>query len=297
MHSYPKVFAIGHRAIADLFKGPVTVEEKVDGSQFSFQVNSDGLDIRSRGATIHVDAPEKMFAKGVDSIVNLAPYLREGWTYRVEYLQKPKHNVLAYDRVPNGNIILFDIDMDDECYLTRNEKEIEAARLGLEIVPLMADNIKVTSPEQLLEFLTRTSILGGAIEGIVVKNYKQFGEDKKVLMGKFVREEFKETHNKEWKANNPSIGDVVDRIIATLRSEVRWQKAVNRLRDAGQLEHSPRDIGKLIKEIQHDVSAEETDFIQKKLYEYAAPHIIRASSAGAPEWYKEQLLRSAFDGN
>lgn len=37
-HSYPSTFALGHRAIADLLLDPVLVEEKVDGSQFSFGV-------------------------------------------------------------------------------------------------------------------------------------------------------------------------------------------------------------------------------------------------------------------
>lgn len=35
-HSYPSIFAIGHRALAELLLDPVIVEEKVDGSQFSF---------------------------------------------------------------------------------------------------------------------------------------------------------------------------------------------------------------------------------------------------------------------
>lgn len=34
-HSYPSIYALGHRAIVDLLKGPVFIEEKIDGSQFS----------------------------------------------------------------------------------------------------------------------------------------------------------------------------------------------------------------------------------------------------------------------
>lgn len=36
--SYPQVFNLGHRAVADLFLDPVTVQEKVDGSQISFGI-------------------------------------------------------------------------------------------------------------------------------------------------------------------------------------------------------------------------------------------------------------------
>ena len=294
LHSYPKVYAIGHRAVADLFKSPVLVEEKVDGSQFSFGTENGQLQMRSKGAEIYLSNPEKMFSLGIAAADKLVPVLHEGWTYRAEYLQKPKHNCMKYDRVPANNLVLFDINTGEETYLTREEKEAEAARIGLEIVPVLYQGL-VDSPETLYGLLNRDSILGGGkIEGIVVKNYNQFGIDKKVLMGKFVTEEFKETHSKEWKADNPNVGDVIDRIVATLRSEVRWGKSIARMKEAGKLENSPKDIGVLLKEIQSDIRAEELDFIQGKLLEYALPRILRASTGGFPEYYKKLLLESAF---
>lgn len=294
LHSYPKVYAIGHRAVAGLFQGPVLVEEKIDGSQFSFGTGNGQLKLRSKGAEIYVDNPEKMFSLGISTAQVLAPVLHDGWTYRAEYLQKPKHNCMKYERVPATNLVLFDINTGEEVYLTREEKEEEAARIGLEIVPVLYQGL-VDSPETLYGLLNRDSILGGGkIEGIVVKNYNQFGVDKKVLMGKFVTEEFKETHSKEWKADNPNVGDVVDRIVATLRSEVRWAKSVARLKEEGKLENSPKDIGLILREIQNDIRAEELDFIQGKLLEYALPRILRASTGGFPEYYKKTLLESAF---
>jgi hypothetical protein len=35
-HSYSSIYALGHKALAELFMEPVLIEEKVDGSQFSF---------------------------------------------------------------------------------------------------------------------------------------------------------------------------------------------------------------------------------------------------------------------
>ncbi len=293
MHSYPKIYAVGHRYISDLFLDDVLVEEKIDGSQFSFSKTGDTVEMRSRGAQVHAETPG-MFSHAAVTVAALKDKLQDGWVYRGEYLQKPRHNVMAYSRVPNGNIILFDINTGEECYLTREQKEAEATRLGLEIVPVMF-NGKVTSPEDIYAFLKNESVLGGKVEGVVIKNYSRFGLDKKVLMGKYVCEEFKETASKVWKADNPNLGDVVDRIIATVRSPVRWAKAVQRLRDDGKLDHSPKDIGILIKEIQADVKAEEADFISQKLMEYALPRVIRASTGGFPEWYKQQLLESAFE--
>src|SRR5437899_3064493 len=104
-HSYPNVYALGHRYVTDLLLDDVIVQEKIDGSQFSFGKYTDleGKDwmrMRSKGAEINVLAPEKMFIKAVDYVYSIFDSLTPGWTYRGEYLAKPKHNALAYDRVP-----------------------------------------------------------------------------------------------------------------------------------------------------------------------------------------------------
>ena len=35
-HSYPQIYNLGHKAIAGIFDDDVLIEEKIDGSQFSF---------------------------------------------------------------------------------------------------------------------------------------------------------------------------------------------------------------------------------------------------------------------
>src|SRR5687767_4166729 len=116
INSYPTVFALGHSAIRDIFSGDVIVEEKVDGSQFSFGVVDGELSCRSKGKVLILDAPEKMFLKAVESVRDLP--LHDGWIYRAEYLSTPKHNTLNYSRVPTKNIILFDVRTGEEEYLT-----------------------------------------------------------------------------------------------------------------------------------------------------------------------------------
>src|SRR5277367_5153959 len=82
-HSYPSIYNLGHRAIETLLNEPVYVEEKIDGSQFSFGVDFEGqLRVRSKGAVMHVDAPEKMFKLAVATAQHLKPDLVCGWTYR-----------------------------------------------------------------------------------------------------------------------------------------------------------------------------------------------------------------------
>jgi len=293
IHSYPSVYNIGHKLILDIFEDDVLLEEKIDGSQFSMVLDAEGLHMRSKGAEIFADAPEKMFNKAVENVKNLD--LHHGWVYRCEYLQKPKHNTLCYERVPERNLILFDINTGDEIYLSYEEKLAEAERLGLEVVPQIWYG-KIENAEVFKTMLNRISILGGTdIEGIVVKNYNKFTPDKKAMFGKYVSEKFKEVHGGEWRKNNPTGGDIVNDLILRYRTPARWMKAVQHLRDVGTLEQSPRDIGNLIKEIQEDTKKECEEEIKKILFDHFWKNISRGITAGAPEWYKEELLKLSFE--
>lgn len=294
--SYSSIFALGHRALgADFLHGPVLVEEKIDGSQFSFSVDADGnVSCRSKGAVIEVGEPEGMFKAGVEAVKLLAPDLTPNWVYRGEYLQKPKHNTIAYSRIPAHHVILFDIDRGGQDYLSYDEKRTEAGRLGLEVVPVFFDGA-LENLEALKALLEQDSCLGGAKpEGFVIKRYDRFGEDKKTLMAKYVTEAFKEVHSKEWKAANPSRMDVVQSLIAQYQTPARWAKAVQHLREAGQLEGSPKDIGALLREIPTDIQKEAEQDIKDALFAYAWPHIKRGVTAGFPQWYKDELAKSAF---
>lgn len=311
-HSYPSIFNLGHRAIADLMLAPVIVEEKVDGSQFSFGLHLEQdemspphyeLRVRSKGAVMHPDAPEKMFNKAVEAVKQIQPLLTPGWTYRGEYLAKPNHNALAYDRVPTGYVVLFDINTADETYLGPEEKAAEARRLGFECVPVLYSGyIQGATPAEKIQFfrqfLDTTAMLGGQkIEGVVVKpqGYNLYGADKKCLMGKFVSEAFREVHKRTWKAENPTNGDIISRIGMDYCTAARWNKAIQHLREAGQLEDDVKDIGKIIREVPADVFAECEAEMKDKLWKHAKPHITRLLTRGLPEFYKELLLKLQFE--
>ena len=295
-HSYPKIWALGHAGIGDLLADPVVVEEKVDGSQFSFGMFNGELKCRSKGQQIIPEAPEKMFTAAVETAKRLSPILYDGWTYRAEFLAKPKHNTNVYERVPNLHLIIFDINPSEETYLSYSDKKAEAKRIGLEVVPEYF-NGRLESVQQLAEYLNTPSVLGGTIEGVVIKNYARFGRDKKALMGKFVREDFKEAHAVEWKNSNPNTSDILALLAQSCRTEARWAKSVQRLRDAGQIEGSPRDIAKLMPAVKSDAKDELEAEIKDQLYKWAWPTIERRIVAGMPEWYKGQLAASAFEHN
>ena len=296
-HSYPSIYALGHKAIAELLTVPVNVEEKVDGSQFSFGIFDGEIRCRSKGAVLHVDAPEKMFGPAVESAKKLAPDLVNGWTYRAEYLSKPNHNALAYDRAPRGNLILFDVNTGHEEYLHYHTKVAVAHILGLDVVPLLFSG-KLDDIAAMRQFLDTTSVLGGQkVEGVVVKPalYSLYGADKKVLMGKFVSEAFKEVHGNSWREANPTRGDMIETLKAKYRTPARWGKALQHLTEAGAIEGSPKDIGALIREVPLDVRKECEGEIKEALFAWAWPHIARASGAGLAEWYKEVLLKRQFE--
>lgn len=298
--SYCSIYNLGHRAIVDLLKQPVIVEEKIDGSQFSFMLTEEGeIKVRSKGAVMITDAPERMFTQAVETVKELAPKLRPGWVYRGEYLRSPKHNTLAYNRVPAKHIILFDINDGLESYLPYDAMKLEANALGLEVVPLLYRGM-VEDASKLRELLDRESILGGQkIEGMVIKpahGHEQYGLDKKLLMGKFVSEAFKEIHQGVWKQENPTAKDIIEQIALDLTTPARWNKALQHLTEAGKLEGTPKDIGALIKEVPGDIEKECREEIEERLYKFAWPHIRRKVTAGLPEWYKEQLLKRQFEG-
>jgi len=292
--SYATVYALGHRAIAEIFFSPVVIEEKIDGSQISFGVIDGELCCRSKGKDLVLDEPEKMFIKAVATARLLQPLLTPGWVYRGEYLSTPKHNALCYGRVPDGNIILFDVMTAPETYLDYPAKAAEAARIGLEVVPQLFSGT-VETLEQFNGFLNRESKLGLCkIEGVVVKNYALFTQEKKVAVGKYVSEAFKEVHRKEWTKSNPSPTDIVHQIIMEYKTPPRWKKAVQHLREAGQLDGSPKDIGPLMREIPDDILKECEGEIKDSLFKHFWPQIRRGVTAGAPEWYKQLLAETSF---
>lgn len=296
INSYVKIWNLGHAYLRELFLDDVIVQEKIDGSQFSFGMYNGELKVRSKSVEIMVgnEQSEGMFKQGIAFVQSIKDQLVDGWTYRGEYLQKPKHNVNAYDRIPTGHIILFDINTGQESYLNYDEVVEEGKRIGLETVPLLFQG-KIEDPTQLLKLLERVSVLGGSkIEGFVIKNYKRFGIDGKVLMGKHVSEAFKEVHSKEWKVSNPRQNDIVALLAEKYTTAARWHKAVQHLKERGELTDTPKDIGPLMKEVNLDVRAECEAEIKQALFDWAWNSIARKLTNGLPEWYKQELMKKQF---
>ncbi len=294
------IYQLGHAVVKEIFDSPVEITEKVDGSFFSFQMGVDGeLRMRSKGTALFSDAPSaKMFGEAMRQVEHRKDALTPGWIYRGEMMMKPKHNSLAYDRIPQGNVAIFDIEPELGSHLEAKERDAETARLSFSAVPVLYQGMVPANESGLTilhSFLERDSFLGGQkIEGIVIKNYNQHIHGH-MMMCKLVSAAFKEKHATEWKNANPGNKDVIERIIEIYKHENRWRKSIQHLRDEGLLIGGPQDIGPLMKEISSDVLKEEEDSIKEALWKYAWPQISRGVTRGFPDFYKEELAKEQFD--
>ncbi len=296
--AFPKLFAIGTGYIADLFEGDVEVTEKIDGSQFGFGKSKDGeLFIRSKGKLQPIDAPDKMFEVGADYVKSIADRLPNGYTFYGEYLNKPRHSTLAYDRVPKNNIILFGVKKDDETYESDFDAIAKFAEiLDIESVPLLFRG-RIGSTDELLAHLETVSTLGGQkIEGVVVKRYEPWlfgGVPMPLKGGKYVSESFKEVHSADWSKENTTKGKW-ETFKDNYRTEARFNKAVQHLEDDGLLTRTPKDIGLLIKEARHDIVTEEKEVIKDFLWQEFSDDLLKVATRGLPEWYKKKLITDSF---
>jgi len=291
-HSYGKIYAVGHREVKDIWMKTVTIEEKIDGSQFSFGLIEGRLRIKSHHQDISDIVGEwGLFTEAIAYVRSLHAdgKLTPGWTYRGEVIQKPKHNKLEYERVPRHNIIGFDIATGEENYLNYTDKVAAFGKLDLETVPYYYYGI-VSNPDTIKTLLDRRPYLGGKmIEGVVIKAYGVYGEDKKTLMAKFVSEKYKEVKPVEGTGK-----DFLQKLIETYRTEARWDKARQYLKEKGELSGEPKDIGPLIGRIVADLKEEEGEAIAAKLMKRYWPHVARGCTGGAAEWYKRSLMEGSF---
>lgn len=291
LSSYPSVFNLGHAAVATIFHDTVSLSEKIDGSQFSFGVDENGLHMRSRGSVIDAGHPPKLFAKSVEHVLSVAHLLVTGYTYRGEALTSLRHNAITYGREPTGNIVLFDVEDGPQYFLQPEKLAYIASLLGVDYAPQFFHGV-VKDPSMLEDLLKRESILGGefGIEGVVIKGYGRFGSDKKTLMAKHVRPEFREVHKATWREDNPTRSDVIALIASRYATPQRWAKAVQHLDEAGKLQWAPQDIGPLIKEAREDILKECEDEIGQELFKHFKSELERKFTFGLPEWYKGVLL-------
>jgi len=293
--AFPKIFSIGTDYIRDIFNDEVEITEKVDGSQFSFGKVNGELYMRSKGCIQYKDKHDKMFSLAVAYACSIESLIPDGMVFYCEYLKTERHNILKYGRVPKNNLIMFGASSISESFVPDFKQYAEL--FGIESVPVIFKG-KVNAADEIFKLLETESILGGCkVEGVVVKNYlKPFllgGQPIPLMSGKFVSEEFKESHKENWGKEYSTKGRWAT-FVDSFKTEARWSKSIQHLKESGTLENSPRDIGILLKEIQKDIEEEQKEDIKEFLWQENKREIFASATRGFPEWYKEKLLKDSF---
>ena len=293
--SFPKIMALGTKYVSSIFDEPVEITEKVDGSQFGFGMIDNELFCRSKGTEIDIEAAlagGHMFQRAVQHAHCVKASIPPNLMLYCEFLQKPKHNMLAYDHVPRNNLVLFAAMNVVTKEMAGHETLTSLADLlDMDIIPLLFYGM--TDAKRVMGMLDRISFLGGQkIEGVVVKNHKDIMLGDQVfpiMSAKYVSDEFKEVHKRDWVKT-----DKWQEFKDSYRTEARWAKAVQHLDEAGKLEYTPKDIGTLVAEINRDIGEEGHEDILAFLWTHFSKDLLKNAVRGAPEWYKEQLATGAL---
>lgn len=302
LNAYPKVLHVGSLGTDRLLDGEVSVQVKYDGSQFSAQVDENNNFIyRSSGQIINPNCCDKIFQPTVAHFESLKSVIdfssMAGLIFRGEAFCKPRQNTLTYARVPKGHFILFDVEKRDGSYVTKHpDIQCFANRLQVDCVEeLYYGRLTLEQLQDMQKkYFEQECMLGGCkMEGIVIKNYNQLievGGKIRPVFCKLVRPEFKEMNhgNPDWQ---PSKGKF-EEFAEGFKTEARWRKAIEHLRDRGKLSGELKDIPVIIKEVHDDILAEQEAFIKERLFQLFWKDIKKAAVKSLPEWYKSVLTET-----
>lgn len=296
---YTKVIRFGDRKVQDILRDNIVVQEKFDGSQLSWMKDYDGtLRIRSKSQEIDQSSPGN-FDKAVEHLRAYQDAMIPGMIYRGEYLRVSRQNVIQYDRVPRGHIVLYDVQ--SEHYVSPARLKAEADAMGLDYAETLYEGRGARFTEDMLEAeLSKPSMLGGMREGVVIKSLDRIGgwvadRGRTVwvhdvgglpLMAKVVSEQFKEVRKRPRVQRDQGVAEQLGEQYAT---KARWAKAVQRLREAGRLTNSPRDIAPIKGEVVRDMLEEEGELIASKLLKAYKKQLAKGATSGLAEWYLELL--------
>lgn len=305
MYTYPKLDNLSMANIKK-FDDTVTIYEKIDGSQFKFgRVDQDYLYFASKGTKLHYakeeelqeqlqagTLPTNMFTPAIIYLLGKSRYIFDGFIYIAEFMKGRRQNKLTYDRAPLNGLVLHDIwsfyfPVDVGYFVPTSLVKDKAVEFQIEPPHELYHGEMFPNFESLDTILQRPSVLGGNMEGIVIKQRGLCGP---TIGAKYVSPDFREVKVVKVRSMDHDIESIID----TYRTEPRWEKAIQHLHEAEQLTGTPRDIGPLIKEIKNDIALEEKEVIKELLWNRFQKQILEGAIAGFPDFYKKTLLEREF---
>lgn len=211
----------------------IVVMEKLDGANASFRLSEDGESVLAFSRNRQLDEENNLrgFFQWVKE--NISPEsLIPGIVYFGEWLVKHK---VDYGINGGQEFYLFDLyNVDGEVYLSHHTMMAEAARLGLQTVPVFYAG-KYKGYEHLVQFVNR-SVLAEQGEGIVVKNYDYRDRFGKQMYVKLVSEKFAEMRPQKTPRDPNRPESLEATFIKTFMTRARVEKLLLKLVDEGVLD-------------------------------------------------------------
>lgn len=283
------------------------VQEKLDGSQFTFVLNPDynSEDPKSQQLLFYnkcgaINPTNKIFLKAMNMLNVLAKTGRMSsqYVYHGEAICSTNHGVVKYERVPKYYVVLYDLTTLDGKYQHPTTVKAEARRLGLESAHVLYLNFdRSISPYEVCQRLVDEiaagkikSMLGGTPEGVVLKHESFVSRGKTVATKlKLVTPAFRESHAMKQHKEQATPASSIEEIGKAYSLEARFHKSYQHLRDAGKLKHVMEDVIKIKEELDDDLERECRDEIMMYLWAELAPYVKRACRTGFDDWYKRYL--------
>ncbi|QBZ81684.1 hypothetical protein pclt_cds_1101 [Pandoravirus celtis] len=281
------------------------IEEKIDGSQLSFQRQGDTVEFRNRSKVVPVDVAldRVCYANAAQAILRLATQLDPAYTYHGEAVCKRRHNVVAYLGTPLKFWICYGI-YDGERHLDRPAMEAECARLGLACVQVLyanTDPLALDPTPKVLEIVEQIeagqieSCLGGTVvEGVVVKHNAAWHARPKAykhIQFKHVTAAFKECHGERRPPLPNHDAESVMAYLAQLGSNFAvpavYQKALQHIREDPTKRESI-SMAVVQREVERDIRKEHGQDIAEALLEAFLPVIVQYATAKVPQWMADQ---------
>lgn len=292
----PKNYSARTKELSKLHTNEVELQEKIDGSQISWFKTEEGtLIVRSKGSHLSQISCPDQFRPAYTHLESVKDKIIPGIIFRGEALKTQRHNHLNYERTPKGHIVLYDAEVfGEDKYLSHADLEANAKAMDIDVTQHLG---KLKPGEVFSEEMFKSiyssviSVLGGKIEGVVLKNYSERDADGKLLMAKWVADEFREVERKGQKHERSTQVPPVVELSERYRTEARWRKAIQHLKDEDKLENSTKDIGKLVEELKRDILEEETNNIKNELFDIYIKDILKRAVDGFAQFYKAELRK------
>lgn len=296
LKDFANIYTVGDRETVDLFRGEVTITEKIDGSFFGFGLDdNEKLAFRSRGTTIQPNTEGGIFGKTVQALIKREEIIRKlsennpGIIFFGEAVSKPKHNKLVYETCPEGNIVLWGGRINNNLI---EYAVLQGIARELQLPITQKIDVKLLTVENLKAVIQDTpSMLGGKMEGVVIRSHDytdiHYGLP---IHAKLVGAAFREKMNDSVKSKKPKLEEIF-KSFDDVAKEARWQKAIQHLAEENRLSGSLGDIGPLMGELAKDFKNDSNDDVKELLYKIFAPDIIKHIQNGFAQWYKDELTK------